>query len=82
MSLEGLAEKVTGTPNLRDRLLKDGGLIVWPCEKTVGIAANLEAQRLNAELLTLIADMWCPQYDSPTMIPVDMAKDEALTANS
>lgn len=78
MSLEGLAQKFVAHPALRSKILSDGSLIAWPSVKVKGVCKNKDAQRLNIDLLKVVADLWCPQWDSPAMIPIDDVKDEVL----
>lgn len=61
---------------LREKLLKEDSLIAWPSSRLVGVCKNKDAQRLNAPLLRMVADFWCPQWKSPAMIPIDDIKDE------
>ena len=78
MSLEGLHKVLAKDDTLRSKLLKDDTLIAWPSAKLVGVHSNKDAQRLNSYLLKVVADYWCGQWDSPSMIPVDAAKWEAV----
>ena len=66
---------------LRDKILKDDSLIAWPSSRLVGVCKNKDAQRLNAHLLRMVADFWCPQWKSPAMIPIDDIKAEVLELN-
>jgi len=77
MSLEGLGKKLSNDEALRAKILKDGSIISWPSPKHVGICSNPDAQRLNSHLLKIVADLWCPQWDSPSMIPIDEVKAQA-----
>ena len=76
MSLEGFAKKLAGDERMREKILKDGTLLAWPSAEMVGVTINVDAQRLNSYLLKLVADFWCPQWESPTMIPLDEVKDQ------
>lgn len=77
MSLDGLSKVLAQDEVLRSKLLKDDTLIAWPSPQLVGVHSNRDAQRLNSHLLKVVADYWCPQWDTPAMIPVDDAKWEA-----
>lgn len=66
------------TAALRSKLLASGSLVSWPSAKVVGVCKNKEAQRLNAELLQHVAHFWCPQWQSPAMIPLDDIKKEVF----
>ena len=78
MSLEGLGKKLSNHPVFRKRMLKTDLLIAWPSPKVMGVCRSPDALRMNADLLMLIADFWCPQWTAPTMIPVDFAKEEVM----
>ena len=77
MSLIGLAKELANDETIRSKLLKDDSLLSWPDTKLVGVVTNVDAQRLNAYVLKRIADFWCPQWDAPTMIPLDEIKAQA-----
>ena len=76
MSLDGFGLLVAKTPCLSDRMLATKKLVVWPDPTQTGICKNQDAQRMNAQLLTSVADYWCPQWTSPAMIPIDEIKRE------
>lgn len=80
MSLDGLAElihKSTEHGALREKLLRHDSLITWPSTRLKGVCKNVDSQRLNMSLLKVVADHWCPQWNSPAMIPINDAKAEA-----
>lgn len=77
MSLDGLANKLANDPALRKQILENDSLTSWPDVDLIGVCQNVNAQRMNSHLLKVIADHWCPQWESPVMIPVDEAKNEA-----
>ena len=80
MSLDGLAaliHKSTEHGALREKLLRHDSLITWPSTQLKGVCKNVDAQRLNMSLLKVVADHWCPQWNSPAMIPINDAKAEA-----
>lgn len=76
MSLEGLSTALGNNENVRQRLLKTGRLFSWPSSKTVGVTSG-DSLRLNVEVMTILADIWCPQWEGPAMVPIDDAKDQA-----
>lgn len=80
MSLDGLAELIHTRMEhgaLREKLLRHDSLITWPSAALKGVCKNVDSQRLNMSLLKVVADHWCPQWDSPAMIPINDAKTEA-----
>ena len=77
MSLEGLAKALFRKDALRKKLLKDGTLLSWPSPELVGVCQNPDCQKMNFHLLVTVADIWCPQWDSTAMIPIDEAKAQA-----
>ena len=77
MSLEGFAEVMAGNDALRQRLLTTDSLLVWPSSDLVGVTKNVNSQRMNSELLKLVAEFWCPQWEQPVMVPVDELKLQA-----
>ena len=79
--MEGFASLLADSAKasaLRQKVLKDGSLVAWPQPSMVGVTKCKEAQRVNTLLLKLVADHWCPQWESPAMIPIDSIKSEAL----
>ena len=78
MSMEGLAKKLADHELLRGKLLREGTLLSWPSKELQGVCKNQDAQKMNYHLLIEIADHWCPQWESPAMIPVEELKSEVL----
>lgn len=76
MSLDGLATALGNNENVRQRLLKSGRLLSWPSSKTVGVISG-DSLRLNVEVMTIVADIWCPQWEGPAMIRIDEVKEQA-----
>lgn len=76
MSLDGLATALGNNENVRQRLLKSGRLFSWPNSKTVGVISG-DSLRLNVEVMTILADLWCPQWEGPAMVRIDDAKEQA-----
>ena len=80
MSLDGLAELIHESPAcsaLREKLLRHDSLITWPSAALKGVCKNVDSQRLNMSLLKVVADHWCPQWESPAMIPINDVKAQA-----
>lgn len=78
MSLDGLAKVLGQDADLRTRLLETGSLMAWPEPRLTGITKNVDCIRMNAHLLEVIANFWCPQWTGTRMIPIDDIKEEAL----
>ena len=73
MSLEGLDTALGNSPLARECLLQTGGLLAWPSSKTVGVISG-DSLRLNTQVIKILADVWCPQWEGPAMVPMDTVK--------
>ena len=76
MSLDGLDKAIANCPLARERLLHTGRLLAWPSPKTIGVISG-DALRMNTQVMKLLADVWCPHWEGPAMVPIDMVKDQA-----
>ena len=72
----GLLQPLATTRMCGSGLLKSGRLLSWPSSKTVGVISG-DSLRLNVEVMTIVADIWCPQWEGPAMIRIDEIKEQA-----
>ena len=75
-SIDGLANALEEHKKLRRRVLKTGSFLTWPNPAVKGVM-SLPNVANNHELLTILINLWAPQWDDPVMIPVDDLKKEA-----
>ena len=76
MSLQGFADAVCNSPQLRTRLLEGKPLLAWPKPSLVGVI-NKNSLSLNIEVMKILGDIWCPQWTGPITTPVAIQKQQA-----
>ena len=60
LGMIGLAEQLGKTNCLKNRVNRDGALLLWTSDETIGIP-SLAAASLNPESLKCFIDIWCPR---------------------
>lgn len=76
MSLQGFADAVCNSPQLRTRLLEGKPLLAWRKPSLVGVI-NKNSLSLNIEVMKILGDIWCPQWTGPITTPVAIQKQQA-----
>ncbi len=75
VSLEGLANMWQDVEAIRDRVLKEKSLLVWPNPKMTGVI-NFNTLAMNARVLEVLLQLWCPQLSEPKTVIIDQVRDE------
>lgn len=60
LGMLGLAERLGKTNSVKNRVSRDGVLLLWTSDETIGIP-SLAAASLNPDSLKCFIDIWCPR---------------------
>ena len=74
--LDGLATDWEATKAIRKRALKDGRLLEWPSQETVGVV-NFPALKKNRMVLEALLNSWCPEAPDRKTVPIQHLKPQA-----
>jgi len=77
MSLAQMLERDT---RMRENMRTFGQLTVWASENLV-TQPYVKNMVLNVRLLEIVAEYWCNEKDSPTILPIPLLRREALVSN-
>ena len=75
VSLEGLADLWNANEGSREKLLRTGSLLSWPCAKSRGVI-TFDSMRLNASVIYKVLEIWLPQNRFPKTVSIDAIRDE------
>ena len=74
-SLEGLFDVWENDEVIRGKALKNGALLEWPNEKSVGVITFMTMDP-NARVLHHLLELWCPQVSEAKTVHIDQLREQ------
>ena len=70
-----LAKLLAEVPALRQTALSEGHFTKWGSEQQIGVR-SVANMRLNAVALVVVAKWWCPRWQYPKSLTINLCRQE------
>lgn len=80
-SLDPLATLWEDDPVIRQNVLQNKALLVWPSKKKTGVI-TFETMALNCKVLEKVLDVWCPRVPTAKTVAIEPVRDEACMSKT
>lgn len=80
-SLAPLAKLWESDPTIRQIVLQNKALLVWPTKQKTGVI-TFETMAMNCKVLEKVLDVWCPRVPTAKTVAIEPVRDEACMSKT